>query len=169
MMIRPENPEDRSAIDRVHQLAFGRPDEARLVNQLRDSGCLSVSLVVEVEGEVIGHIAFSSMIFDETPTLTRGYGLGPIAVLPAHQRMGVGVQLMDAGLKACKMIGGEVVVVLGHPDYYPKAGFKPAADFGIQCEFDVPAEFFMVIELREGALRNYKGTARYHPAFQGED
>lgn len=164
-MIRPEKPGDGSAIDRVHQLGFGRQDEAVLVNELRDSGGLAVSLVAEVEGQVIGHIALSPMTFDEYPTLSKGYGLGPIAVLPEHQRMGVGLQLIESGLELCKLIGGEVVVVLGHPGYYPKAGFKQASDFGILCEFDVPAELFMVIELKEGTLANYHGIARYHQAF----
>ena len=164
-MIRPEDPGDLSAIDRIHQLAFGRQEEGKLVNSLRDSGGLALSLVAEIEGEVIGHMALSPVTFDVDPTLAGGYGLGPIAVLPDYQRMGIGLQLIDAGLKRCRLMGGEVVVVLGHPGYYPKAGFKQASTYGIFCEFDVPEEFFMLIELKAGSLTNFHGIARYHPAF----
>jgi putative acetyltransferase len=92
-------------------------------------------------------------------------GLAPMAVLPARQRQGIGSALVRDGLGRCRELGYEAVVVLGHPGYYPRFGFVPASRFGIGCEYDVPAEVFMALELVPGALRGKPGTIRYHPAF----
>ncbi|MGH8544150.1 MAG: GNAT family N-acetyltransferase [Gammaproteobacteria bacterium] len=92
-------------------------------------------------------------------------GLGPMGVTPAHQGKGLGSALVRAGLKRCKELGYGAVVVLGHPDYYPRFGFVPAARSGIYCEYDAAEEAFMFIELQPGYLKNAQGTIRYHPAF----
>jgi putative acetyltransferase len=89
----------------------------------------------------------------------------PMAVAPPRQRSGIGSALVKAGLAHCKELGAVAVVVLGHPEFYPKFGFSPAARFGLKCEYDVPAEAFMAIELRAGILRGASGTVKYHAAF----
>jgi len=94
------------------------------------------------------------------------YDLTPMAVLPAHQRKGIGSQLVRVGLEACHRLGHDIVVVLGHPSYYPRFGFVPAKQRGIDCEFEVPDEAWMVLELREGVLAGRSGTVKYRPEFQ---
>ncbi|HUU08019.1 MAG TPA: N-acetyltransferase, partial [Dehalococcoidales bacterium] len=91
--------------------------------------------------------------------------LAPIAVLPAHQRQGIGSQLVRAGLEECRQLGHEIVVVVGHPDYYPRFGFAPGKPRGIGCEFEAPDEAWMVLELREGALAGRDGTVKFQPEF----
>lgn len=164
-IFRPEKKSDREAIRGVNQAAFGQPGEARLVDLLREQGALPVSLVVEVTGVVVGHIAFSPVTLDRQPEVPGAVGLGPMAVLPAYQRQGIGLAMIRAGLDACREAGFDLVVVLGHPTYYPKAGFETADRFGISSPWDVPEEVFMVQVLKEGALTGYGGVVHYHPAF----
>ena len=161
--IRPEAAGDEAAVRGINESAFGQPDEARLVDALRARARPFVSLVAETDGAVAGHILF-------TPVTLEGFtglllGLAPMAVNPDLQRNGVGAALIIAGLDACRSLGAAAVVVLGHTAYYPKFGFVPAARFGLRCEYDVPPEAFMALELRPGALAGAAGTVRYHPAF----
>jgi len=165
IFIRLETSEDIAAIAEVNHQAFGQPDEAGLVNELRVAGALTLSLVAELEGKIVGQIAFSPMTLDKQPVKARVLGLGPMAVLPGYQKQGVGLRLLEAGLDACRKQGVEIVIVLGHPEFYPKAGFERASRFGIQCEYEVPDEAFMSLELVPGAMRKYAGVAHYHPAF----
>jgi putative acetyltransferase len=88
-----------------------------------------------------------------------------MVVLPAYQRQGIGSKLVEAGLAACRHTPYGVVVVLGHPHYYPRFGFVPAKPLGIVWEHDVPEEVFMVQELRDGALTQTKGVVKYRPEF----
>lgn len=164
-VIRPERPSDRDAVYRVNEAAFGQPDEADLVDRLRERSSSYLGLVAEVDGVVIGHILFTPVTLDVGAADVRG--LAPMAVLPEHQRSGVGSALVRAGLAACAADGAEAVVVLGHPAYYPRFGFKPASAYGIACAYDVPDEAFMALERVEGALTDAAGVARYHPAFGG--
>jgi putative acetyltransferase len=93
--------------------------------------------------------------------------LAPMAVAPEMQHLGVGSALVLAGLERCRELGCQAVVVLGHPDYYPRFGFVAASRFGITSEYDVPDEVFMAIELVPDALRTTRGTIQYHRAFAG--
>ena len=163
MLIRPETEDDRPGIRAVNSAAFETSLEADLVDALRREVSPIVTLVAE-EGEIVGHIIFSPV--DVLPDHgSRLMGLGPMAVSPARQRSGIGSKLVAAGLAQCRTMDYEGVVVLGHPDYYPRFGFAPAADFGLRCEYDVPEEVFMVLELLPGALTGRSGTVRYSPPF----
>lgn len=166
-IIHPETPSDIPAIDQVNRLAFGRENEARLVNQLRDANAIVLSLVAEQDRRIIGHILFSPVTISDDDAEWQAVGLGPMAVLPEFQKQGVGSALIRAGLGQLKTLGHDVVIVLGHPEYYPRFGFQPSQPFGIRWKIDVPAEVFMVAELTPGALRGRCGVVRYHPAFAG--
>jgi putative acetyltransferase len=167
--LRRETPEDISAIHHVHTRAFGRPQEANLVDALRQNGGLTISLVAVQDGHIVGHIAFSPVtITSDTATLD-ALGLAPMTVLPEYQRRGIGSQLVVAGLKACHNTPYGIVVVLGHPHYYPhypRFGFTPAKPHGIVWEHDVPDEVFMVQEITVGALAQTQGVVQYRPEFE---
>lgn len=164
MNIRFEQPEDIEKIRTVNLDAFESDTEANLVDSLRKTGVELISLVVEENGEIIGHILFSPVTLDSDIRI-KIMGLAPMAVLPDRQRKGIGTQLVNEGLKECKKAGYAAVMVLGHPDYYPRFGFEPSVNFGIKSEYDVPAEVFMVLELHKGVLKGKTGIIKYHQVF----
>ena len=166
MRIRPETEADSAAIRAVNEAAFETPAEADLVESLRRRGRHSVSLVADVEGVIVGHILFSRVSLVEHARLNM-LGLAPMAVMPDHQRKGIGAALVRQGLARCKDLGCCAVVVVGHPGYYPRFGFVPARRYGLRCEYDVPADVFMVAELEKGSLRGASGLVRYDDAFAG--
>lgn len=164
MIVREERERDRGEVHAVNLAAFDTPMEAALVDKLREEAQSAISMVV-LDGErVVGQIMFSPVALSGHEDL-RIAGLGPMAVEPAHQRKGLGSALVRAGLERCKEQGYGAVVVLGHPEYYPRFGFAPAARFDICCEYEAPQEAFMSIELEPGYLENAAGTIRYHSAF----
>lgn len=164
MLIREEKQKDRVAVHAVNVSAFGTPAEADLVDALREQAHPVVSLVAEEGGGIVGHIMFSPVSPSGHPGL-KIMGLAPMAIVPEHQRKGIGSALVRAGLERCKQLGFGAVVVLGHPGYYPRFGFSPSTRFGIKCEYEVPEEVFMVFELLPGYLRGASGTIKYHAAF----
>lgn len=164
MLIRAERDTDRAAVHRVNAAAFPTPAEAGLVDALRRQAHPLISLVAERDGTILGHILFSPVTLEGRPDL-HIMGLAPMAVAPDQQRSGIGSALVRAGLDECRQRGVSAVVVLGHPEYYPRFGFTPAVRYGIRSEYDVPDEVFMALELAPGALRNAPGTIKYHPAF----
>ncbi len=149
----------------VNASAFESPAEANLVDRLRKEARAVVSLVAEDDETVVGHILFSPVALSGHPDL-KIMGLAPMAVAPAHQNKGIGSALVRAGLGRCRELGFGAVVVLGHPGYYPRFGFSPSARLGVGCEYDVPEDTFMVVELEAGYLRSRSGTIRYHAAFK---
>jgi putative acetyltransferase len=169
MEIREEIAEDFVAIYKVNEAAFGRPDEALLVDRLRESKAIIHSLVAEQNGELVGHALFSPvMIHGDSGVVTVVAGLGPVAVLPAFQKQGIGAALIDAGVDLCREAGYRAMIVLGYPSYYPRFGFQPADCLNISCAYDeVPDDAFMALELEEGALDAVSGVAHYHPEFDG--
>jgi putative acetyltransferase len=163
MSIRLEEQRDYDHVYGVHVSAFPTPSEAILVNVLRDRAHPVISLVAE-EGEVVGHILFSPVTLLDKSSL-QVMGLAPMAVVPEQQNQGVGSELVLAGLEHCRRIGASAVVVLGHPEFYPRFGFLPSSRFGIDSEYKVPEEVFMVMELVPGVLGENTGRAKYHVAF----
>jgi len=165
MLIRAEEQLDRAGVRAVNVSAFETALEANLVDALRDQAEPIVSLVAEDDGVIVGHIMFSPVSLSGHPALSI-MGLAPMAVSPARQRKGIGSALVRAGLERCRRLGIGAVVVLGHPAYYPRFGFSPSARFGISCEYDVPEDVFMVMELHAGFLDSASGSIRYHAAFK---
>ena len=164
MLVRAEEQRDWPAVHAVNVSAFETPAEANLVDALREQAQPLVSLIAEDNGAIVGHIMFSPVSLSGHPGL-KIMGLAPMAVAPAHQRKGIGSALVRAGLEQCQQLGFGAVVVLGHPTYYPRFGFSSSARFGIGCEYEVPEEVFMVVELEAGCLRGASGKVRYHAAF----
>ncbi|MCI0380318.1 MAG: N-acetyltransferase [Gemmataceae bacterium] len=160
-LIRPERESDQAAIHAVHASAFPTPVEARLVDALRGASRLTVSLVAEVDGLVVGHVALSPVTIAGAAD---GLGLAPVAVLPVHQRCGIGGLLVKESLAAAAQLGAGLVVVLGAREYYGRFGFQPAADWGLMDEYG-GGSAFQVIELRAGAIPRGAGLVRYAPEF----
>ena len=160
--IRLEKEADFAQVYQVNALAFEREDEAKLVEKLRNIET-SISLVAESDGQIIGHIFFSPMTFENHETTF--LGLAPMAVLPEFQNQGVGSKLVREGLRLAAEQNFTAVFVLGHPEYYPRFGFETAKTKGFYSEYDVPDEVFMVIELENGALEGKKGLVNYRPEF----
>lgn len=165
MEIRAEKPEDVEAIRRIHVAAFRRKSEADLVDQLR--GIASTLSFVAVESKrVVGHVFFSPVtIAGDCAGDLWVLGLAPVAVLPDHQGQGIGSLLIQHGLKECARLGSKAVVVLGSPAYYLRFGFIPAKEKRLGCEYPVPDEAFMVLELERGALEGCTGIVQYRPEF----
>lgn len=166
MLIRDESADDSAAVHSLNVAAFQTPAEADLILALRQVARPLVSLVAEADGTIVGHIMFTPVALSGHPD-RRMMGLGPMAVAPAHQRRGIGSELVRAGLERCRQLGYGAVAVLGHAAYYPRFGFTPSSGFKIDCEYDVPPEVFMVVELQRNYLYGASGTIKYHPAFAG--
>jgi putative acetyltransferase len=164
--IRRESATDHAAVHRVLVDAFPSKAEARLVDALRGRTRPQVSLVAEDLSGVIGHILFTPVEIRSNAERSSAMALGPMAVLPERQRKGAGSALVEAGLAACAAIGEAVVFVLGHPDYYPRFGFRPAWQRGLHYRAPGPNPAFMVRELERGALRGRVGEVVYHQEFQ---
>ncbi len=163
--IREERPTDRTPIFSLTERAFPSDAEARLIDALRLSQALTLSLVAEVDGLVVGHLAFSPVTIT-TPDgrAITAIGLGPMAVEPARQRTGIGAALIARGLERLRHDGHRLCVVLGHPAYYPRHGFRPAHELGLRWEAGHDHAFF-ARELVPGAA--VTGVVRYRPEFDG--
>jgi putative acetyltransferase len=159
--IRDESAADLDAIREVNRQAFGQDLEGRIVDALREAGAVSLSLVAVVDDTIVGHILFSPL----TVGTLMGTGLGPMAVLPSDQRQGVGSRLVEHGLQRLRALGCPFVVVLGHPQFYPRFGFQPAGAYGLTCEWDVDPDAFMVAVLDPQIAAGLRGRAHYRPEF----
>jgi putative acetyltransferase len=159
--IRTEQPDDIDAIREVNRQAFGQEQEGRIVDALRDNGGVLLSLVAVANGIVVGHIMFSPL----SVGTAIGAGLAPMAVVPGRQRQGIGSRLVERGLDRLRDEGCPFVVVIGHPGFYPRFGFRPAAEYGVTCEWDVPGEAFMAIVLEPESAASPAGLAKYRPEF----
>jgi len=165
MNIRKEQPSDVQSIHEVTISAFLEAPhtdhtEQFIVNALRESGALSISIVAEDAGNVVGHVALSPV------TVSNGtdswYGLGPISVLPDNQGMGIGSKLMNAAIQELENIKAKGCVLLGDPNYYHRFGFKPREGLVLP---EVPPEYFQVL-LLQGDLP--QGDVTYHESFSAK-
>ncbi|EOD54466.1 GNAT family N-acetyltransferase [Aeromonas molluscorum] len=162
-MLRTERPGDMLPVYELVSAAFGRTDEAELVNRLRECGAAVVTQVEEEDYEFMGHLLLSPVTINglEGPWL----GLAPVAVHPDWQGQGIGSELIREGLDTALEMDWKAVVVLGDPSYYSRFGFRPASEFGLCCCYEVPSEHFMAMELQAGGLAGLHGEVLYHPLF----
>ena len=167
--IRPEQPDDIPSVRVLNETAFGQPDEAGIVDSIRTACSDAVSLVATDDGQVVGHIFFSPVFVSGESGTVQGMGLAPMAVLPKRQRQGIGSLLVQAGIDATRERGYPFIIVLGHPEYYPRFGFVCASQHGLSCQWDgIPDEAFMVLILEEDAMTGVPGTVRYRDEFNQE-
>jgi putative acetyltransferase len=165
--VRPERPDDAAAIDVIVSAAFlaefGTTSEAELVRTMRERGELvaDLTLVVELDGHIVGHIAFSEVTLDEVRS--GGLGLGPVAVAPDVQSRGVGSLLISTALERAELAGWRFVVLLGHRSYYPRFGFVPAVGAGLTGEYG-DHDGWMARPLGSAPLPS--GHVRYCSAFR---
>jgi putative acetyltransferase len=160
--IREERPDDAPAIREVNKRAFGQDQEGNIVDALRTNGAVSLSLVAAVNGRIVGHIMYSPITVGGVIT---GAALGPMAVVPEYQRQGIGSKLVEAGNEKLQDDDCPFIIVLGHPNYYPRFGFRPASMYGIECEWVVPDDVFMLLVLDEAKMQGVSGLAKYRHEF----
>ncbi len=166
MIIRNEKESDVEAISEVTKTAFENHPHSEnveqfIINALRKSKALTVSLVAEVEGEVIGHIAFSPVTISDG---SEGwYGLGPISVLPEFQRQGIGKALVQEGLARLKALGAKGCVLVGDSAYYQRFGFRNLPDLILD---EIPQRLFLALPFDKNSAR---GTVVFHPGFSARN
>jgi putative acetyltransferase len=161
--IRHETANDYPGIKKINDLAFGQQVEGKLIDRLRKNPDYNenLSIVAEIIGGIIGHILFFPIKISDGENTYDSLSLGPMAVVPKFQGKGIGGKLMVYGFEVARDLGYTSVIVLGHKDYYPKFGFRPASHWDIQAPFNVPDEAFMAIELVEDGLKDVKGSVIY--------
>ena len=162
-LVRRENADDVGPIRVVNEAAFGGHEEADLIDRLRHEGAVLASFVAELDGRVIGHVLFSRMLIEAAHDSLPSVALAPLAVLPKHQRCGVGSRLVQFGLDWLLARGERSVLVLGHPRYYQRFGFSTDRAHLLTSPF--PPDAFMALELVANALDGIRGTVRYPVAF----
>lgn len=169
-VIRPETPADVDAVYTVNKQAFdGREAEPRLVDAIRKSDDFipELSLVAVESDHIIGHILFSRIYIQSENEQLPALALAPMAVLPEYQKQGIGSALVRRGLEECKRLGYAIVIVLGHPAYYPRFGFAPELAKSLQCPFGDCGNAWMALELIPGALDRVHGKVIYPRVFDG--
>lgn len=173
LIIRKEIPSD---YDRVFELTtkafetmpFSEGNEDKLVVRLRNASAFipELSLVAELGGQLVGHILFSPLVVDNGQEQFQSLVLGPVSVLTEFQKQGIGSQLILAGHQKAKELGFQSVILIGHPEYYPRFGYKPASTWGIKTQIPLPSDdVFMAVELVEGGLSGVSGMVIFPPEF----
>ena len=166
--IRKETPKDIADIHALEVEAFGRAEEADLVDRLRDEGVLWLSQVALRNDQVVGHAAYSLVKVSDGGSVWCFPALGPIAVEPARQGRGIGGALIRAGIEVVRDAGYGLLFLVGHPTYYPRFGFQPALPLGFTSDWvkpDGPHEHFMALVLDQSLIGSVRGHMRYHEAF----
>lgn len=164
--IRREERADFDEVEMMVRRAFPGPEEAALVREIRGTHERIISLVAESDERLAGHIMFTPVGIGDDPGERGPIALGPMAVDPPLQRQGIGSALVEGGLAACRDAGETLVFVLGHAGYYPRFGFRPAADAGYHYRSRDLDPHFMMLELAPGAGSGRGGWIRYLPAFE---
>jgi putative acetyltransferase len=162
--IRTEKPGDAPAVREVNRLAFGREDEARLVDDLRSGTHARISLVAKREDKIIGHVMFSVLSIETEHGSVEALALAPMAVVPEVQGQGVGSALVQEGLRRCVGLGHSIVIVLGDPEYYSRFGLSSTLARKLRSRYS--GEAFMAVELTPRALNGVEGDVRYPPPFE---
>ncbi|MCK8487404.1 N-acetyltransferase [Paenibacillus sp. MBLB2552] len=169
MIIRTETNSDYDEVFKLNYLAFGnREDESKLIERIRLSNEFipELSLVAEINKEIVGHILLSKATVEGQGKKSIVIVLAPIAVKPNFQKQGIGSSLIEEGIRRCKALGYGILLLIGHPSYYPRLGFKPARKYGLELkQFEVPDEVFMVYEVENGKLQEINGELKYPKAF----
>jgi putative acetyltransferase len=164
VVVRREGADDISAVRAVNEAAFGRTEEADLVDRLRNEGAVLASFVAEENGRaVVGHILFSRTLIETADEIVPSVALAPMAVLASHQRRGIGSQLVRCGVQWLLTRGERSVLVLGHPAFYQQFGFSTDRARALTTPF--PPHAFMALELVDGALDGIRGAVRYPAGF----
>ena len=166
MIIREELPGDVLGIRKVEEAGFGQKAEADLVDLLRQRKSVTLSLVAEDNGEIVGHVLFSPGEVSNGVESWPCVGMGPVVVMPGNQGTGIGKKLIEAGVEKCFLSGVKAIFVLGDPEYYTRFGFICAKWFDIRCEFDAPVEAFMVKAAGPEAMDGWNGVMHYRPEFK---
>ena len=161
--IREEQPADIRAIHRVNAEAFETEDEARLVDQLRDGGFVTLSLVAEMDGEIVGHLLLSPLKIETNDGDVEALALAPMAVTPERQSQGIGSRLVCECLTIARERGHRAIVVLGHPEFYPRFGFSAELAAPLTSPFSGNA--WMALELTPAALKGVTGPVVYAEPF----
>lgn len=165
--LRAETDQDYAAITKVNDLAFGQPNEGSIIEKLRTRPEFpkELSIVAELDGLVVGHILFFPVRIKNGDEYYGSLSLGPMSVLPDFQNQGFGSQLVKKGLRVAREAGFSSVIVLGHQEFYPRFGFRPASAWNIRAPWEVPDDVFMALELTNGALKSVSGLVEYPPEF----
>lgn len=167
MIIRDEAPADRDAIGAVHNAAFAGTYEAELVEKLRATNLTAVSIVAEVKDEIVGHILLSRIEAECAGRPLLALALAPLAVVPARQRQGIGTSLVHAAIAAARNCDAQLILVLGHPDFYRSFGFSSRKAENLVNPFQTEA--FMALELVPDLLSGRAGFVRYPVVFGLEE
>ena len=149
-------------------LEISEHNEGQLVEKLRKAPTFidELSLVAELNGQVVGHILFTPIVIENGTQQFQSLILAPVSVLPEYQKMGIGGQLIRAGHQRSKELGFQSAILLGHPEYYPRFGYKPASTYGIKTQIPLPSDdVFMAIEITEGGLAGVSGMVIFPPEF----
>jgi putative acetyltransferase len=164
--IREEIEEDYTAVRKVNDDAFGKPEEGSIVDKIREA-CDEIISLVAVEGEkVVGHIFFSPAVINHNGKEIKGIGLAPMAVHPEYQNKGIGSLLVEEGIKRLKETSCPFIIVLGHEKYYPRFGFETASKYGIKPQWEgVPDEAFMIMINDKEKMAGVSGVAKYRKEF----
>ena len=166
MIVRQEKPEDINDIHVLNESAFGQPQEAGIIDKLRRNceGCFS--LVAIEDEKIVGHIFFSPAVIEGENGMIAGMGLAPMAVLPEMQRKGIGTQLVKKGIEHLNKTECPFIIVLGHPEFYPRFGFKRASLYGIKSQWQgIPDEAFMILWQNKPDVNPVSAVARYRDEF----
>jgi predicted N-acetyltransferase YhbS len=161
--IETETEGDYEKIARLHAIAFNGDGEAKLVEKLRRTPryIRELSLVAKYRNAIIGHVLFYPIKIKTCRNMCDSLALAPISVIPRFQNRKVGSKLIKEGLEKARKLGFKSVIVVGHPNYYPRFGFEKASKYGISASLDVPDDALFAMELEKDGLKDCSGTIEY--------
>jgi predicted N-acetyltransferase YhbS len=161
--IRTEQKNDHNEIKKINDLAFGQENEGKMIESLRKTlgYNASLSLVAEIKNKIVGHILFYPIKIKNEKEEYAVLSLVPLAVHPQYQNKGIGINLVKRGIEKAKVTNFDIILVVGHPKYYPRFGFKPAINWEIKLPFDAPKDAVLVLELKDNALKNCSGIVEF--------